>query len=54
VDILESGALDYRDSLLERCELVIGSVHIGPDDPLRTPESAAAWCASRCWKRQGS
>ncbi len=27
-DILESGALDYRDSLLERCELVIGSVHI--------------------------
>jgi DNA polymerase (family 10) len=28
VDILESGALDYRDSLLERCELVIGSVHI--------------------------
>ncbi|MDY7225078.1 DNA polymerase/3'-5' exonuclease PolX [Hyalangium rubrum] len=28
VDILESGALDYRDSVLERCELVIGSVHI--------------------------
>jgi DNA polymerase (family 10) len=28
VDILESGALDYRDSLLEQCELVIGSVHV--------------------------
>jgi DNA polymerase (family 10) len=28
VDILESGALDYRDSLLERCELVIGSIHV--------------------------
>jgi DNA polymerase (family 10) len=28
VDILESGALDYGDSLLERCELVIGSVHV--------------------------
>lgn len=28
VDILESGALDYRDALLEQCELVIGSVHI--------------------------
>jgi DNA polymerase (family 10) len=28
VDILESGALDYRDSLLEKLELVIGSVHV--------------------------
>ncbi len=28
VDILESGALDYRDTLLERCELVIGSIHV--------------------------
>jgi DNA polymerase (family 10) len=28
VDILESGALDYRDSVLEQLEVVIGSVHI--------------------------
>lgn len=28
VDILESGALDYRDSLLEKLEVVIGSVHV--------------------------
>ncbi|MBN1206638.1 MAG: DNA polymerase/3'-5' exonuclease PolX [Myxococcaceae bacterium] len=28
VDILETGALDYRDSVLERLEVVIGSVHI--------------------------
>jgi DNA polymerase (family 10) len=28
VDILESGALDYPDSLLERLEVVIGSIHV--------------------------
>jgi DNA polymerase (family X) len=28
VDILESGALDYRDSVLEQLEVVIGSIHV--------------------------
>jgi DNA polymerase (family 10) len=28
VDILESGALDYSDSVLERLEVVIGSIHV--------------------------
>jgi len=28
VDILETGALDYRDSVLEQLEVVIGSVHV--------------------------
>jgi DNA polymerase (family 10) len=28
VDILESGALDYRDSVLEKLEVVIGSIHV--------------------------
>ncbi|MDC0715198.1 DNA polymerase/3'-5' exonuclease PolX [Stigmatella sp. ncwal1] len=28
VDILETGALDYSDSMLERLEVVIGSIHI--------------------------
>lgn len=28
VDILETGALDYRDSVLEQLEVVIGSIHI--------------------------
>ena len=28
VDILESGALDYSDSVLEQLELVIGSIHV--------------------------
>ncbi|WP_224247954.1 DNA polymerase/3'-5' exonuclease PolX [Hyalangium gracile] len=28
VDILESGALDYRDSVLEKLEVVIASVHV--------------------------
>jgi DNA polymerase (family 10) len=28
VDILESGALDYSDGILERLEVVIGSVHV--------------------------
>ncbi len=28
VDILESGALDYSDSILERLEVVIGSIHV--------------------------
>lgn len=28
VDILETGALDYRDSVLEQLEVVIGSIHV--------------------------
>lgn len=31
VDILESGALDYSDGILERLEVVIGSIHVRHD-----------------------
>jgi DNA polymerase (family 10) len=44
VDILESGALDYSDSVLEQLELVIGSIHVrhGMDEDQMTRRLLAA------------
>ncbi len=44
VDILESGALDYADSLLEQLEVVIGSIHVrhGMDEDQMTRRLLAA------------
>lgn len=44
VDILESGALDYADSVLEQLEVVIGSIHVrhGMDEDQMTRRLLAA------------
>ncbi|NOJ77673.1 DNA polymerase/3'-5' exonuclease PolX [Myxococcus xanthus] len=44
VDILESGALDYADSVLEQFEVVIGSIHVrhGMDEDQMTRRLLAA------------
>jgi DNA polymerase (family X) len=45
VDILETGALDYPDSLLEQLEVVIGSIHVrhGLDEAQMTRRLLAAF-----------
>jgi DNA polymerase (family X) len=45
VDILETGALDYPDSLLEQLEVVIGSIHVrhGLDEDQMTRRLLAAF-----------
>ncbi|NVJ03818.1 DNA polymerase/3'-5' exonuclease PolX [Myxococcus sp. AM001] len=44
VDIMESGALDYADSVLEQLEVVIGSIHVrhGMDEDQMTRRMLAA------------